>query len=334
MKALILTRADGPDSTAVSDTEATLAAEGQVRVAVRSAALNHRELWISRGQYPGMQLPTVLGCDGAGVVESVGAGVDSSLIGTEVVLYPGLNWGPNERLPGRDFALLGMPGPGTIAEFITVPAQNVFPKPRHLNFDEAAAAPLAALTAWRGLVTKGRLGRGEKLLITGVGGGVALNALSLAVAMGAIVYVTSGSNATLERAKALGAREGFNYTDPNWRKALAATTHGIDVVFDGAPSSSVGNYVRALNPGARVVIYGSTGGAQFTLNAPDLFLRNLEVIGTNVGNPKELTDVLEFMERHNIHPQIDARFMLPDARQALQHLDGAHRFGKVVIAVA
>lgn len=333
MKALVLTGTDGPQSAKILEAESLAPEVGEVRVAMRAAALNHRELWISRGQYPGMQLPTGLGCDGSGVVESVGEGVERSWIGREVVLYPGLNWGQDPRLPGRNFGLLGMPGPGTIAELATVPAENVIPKPKHLSFEEAAATPLAALTAWRGLTTKGGLGKEDKVLITGAGGGVAAAALSIAVAMGAVVFVTSSSEQTLERCKALGAQGGFNYSDPEWRKAVGRVTGGLDLVFDGAPATSLANYIRVLNPGARVVIYGSTGGPQVPLSAPDLFLRNLQVIGTNVGNLQELVAVLEFMEQHALRPPIDARFPLADAQQALLHLDRGHRFGKVVISI-
>jgi NADPH:quinone reductase-like Zn-dependent oxidoreductase len=333
MKALVLTSTEGPPSAQVLETESPAPRAGEVRVAMRAAALNHRELWISRGQYPGMKLPTGLGCDGAGVVESVGEGVERSWVGQEVVLYPGLNWGQDPRLPGREFALLGMPGPGTIAEFVTIPAQNAMPKPRHLSFEEAAATPLAALTAWRGLTTKGGLGKGDKVLITGAGGGVAAAALSITVALGALVFVTSSSAETLERCKGLGAQGGFNYSDPEWRKAVGRVTGGIDVVLDGAPATSLPNYIRALNPGARVVIYGSTGGQQIPLSASDLFLRNVQVIGTNVGNPQELIAVLAFMEQHALRPQIDARFSLAEAQRALLHLDQGHRFGKVVISI-
>lgn len=334
MKALQLTVAEGPASAALVDIERSEPAAGELRVAIRAAALNHRELWISRGQYPGMTLPCTLGCDGAGVVDAVGEGVDAALVGREVVLYPGLdNWGGDPALPSPTFGLLGMPGPGTVAEAICVPAAHVAPKPAHLDFDAAAAVPLAALTAWRGLVTKGGLQDGEKVLITGTGGGVATFAVKLAIALGARVYVTSGSDEGVERARTLGAIGGFNYKDPEWRRQVGKTTGGLDLVFDGAPVAAFPNYSRALNMGARVVFYGSTGGAQLPLMVPEVFLRNLHLIGTNVGNLDEFRTVLDFIATHRITPEIDRRFMLDEAPQALAHLDTAHGFGKVVIAV-
>jgi zinc-binding alcohol dehydrogenase/oxidoreductase len=333
MKALVLTTTDGPSSVELKDVESPAPNAGEVRVTMKAAALNHRELWITRGQYPGMRLPCTLGCDGAGIVESVGEGVNAALVGRRVILYPGLDWGPDLKFPAANFGLLGMPGPGTIAEQIVVPAESAVPAPDFLDFEQAAATPLAALTAWRGLTTKAALAKDDRILITGIGGGVATFALKFAVAVGAIAYVTSGSPATLEQAKKLGAAGGFNYNDPDWRKALPKETGGLDVVFDGAPAASYANYSRALKMGARVVLYGSTGGAQVAVNAPELFLKNIRIMGTNVGNPREFRDMLAFVERHMISPVIDRRFSLDSAKEALGFLESSHQFGKVVISI-
>ena len=331
MKALRLVTADGTRDAQVAEVDCPEPKFGEIRVRLAASALNHRELWIARGQYPGMRLPCTMGCDGAGVVESIGPNVDSVAVGTEVALYPGLNWGSNPDLPSADFGLLGMPGPGTVAEYICVPAENAVAKPASLSFEEAAATGLGGLTAWRGLVTKARLRQGERVLITGIGGGVATFALRFAVALGATVFVTSGSIETLERARAMGATGGFNYKDPDWRKSVPKVTGGVDVVFDGAPAGSYANYSRALNVGARVVVYGSTGGPQFAVMAPELFLKNINVIGTNVGNLQEYRSMLDFVERHQLKPIIDRSFGLDEAAGALQYLDTAHQFGKVTI---
>lgn len=333
MKALTLNTPDGLAGITLEQVEAKAPQAGEVRVALKAASLNHRELWISRGQYPGMTLPCTLGADGAGVIEAVGEGVSADLIGREVLLYPGLGWGTDPRLPAADFGLLGMPGPGTLAESICVPADSAVAKPAFLTFQQAAAIPLAALTAWRGLTTKGVLKKGESVLITGVGGGVATFALKFAVAMGARAFVTSGSDETLAKAKELGAEAGFNYHNPEWRKALGKQSGGIDVVFDGAPAGSFANYVRSLKMGARVVVYGSTAGAAFSVNAPDLFLRNISVIGTNVGELGEFREMVAFIEQQQIAPVIDRVFSLDEAREALEYLEAAHQFGKVVVSI-
>ncbi len=333
MLALTLRSADGLDGIALEDVPVPVPGPGEVRVALRAASLNHRELWIMRGLYPGMSLPATLGADGAGVIDAVGAGVDPGRIGMPVLLYPGLNWGDDPRYPAGAFGLLGMPGAGTIAEKIVVDAAAAIEKPAHLDFAAAAALPLAALTAWRGLVTKAGIATRDKVLITGIGGGVATLALKIALAFGAEVYVTSGTDATLEQAAALGAKAGFNYKQEGWGKALAKTARGIDIALDGAPGSAYPAYGRALAMGARVVVYGSTGGAAFHVNAPELFLKNIWIIGTNVGNPDEFKNMVAFVADHKIVPVIDRAFPLADAKAALAYLENGHRFGKVVITI-
>jgi zinc-binding alcohol dehydrogenase/oxidoreductase len=331
MKALRLTSTEGHDSAALADMELPEPGAHEVRVKLQASALNHRELWIARGQYPGMQLPCTLGCDGSGVIDALGVDVSGPALGAEVALYPGLKWGSSPEFPAPEFGLLGMPGPGTIAEYICVPAENAVAKPSSLSFEEAAATGLAGLTAWRALVTKARLRSGERVFITGIGGGVATFALRFAVAFGATVFVSSGSGETLEKAAEWGASAGFNYNDPDWRKSVPKVTGGIDVVIDGAPAASYANYSRALKMGARVVVYGSTGGAPFTINAPELFLKNVSLIGTNVGNLDEYKTMLAFVEQHQLRPAIDRSFAFADAAAALRYLATSHGFGKVTV---
>lgn len=331
MKALLLTSADGPASAAIQEMETPSPRAGEVAVALRAASLNHRELWISRGLYPGMTLPTILGADGSGIVTAVGEGVDGALIGRETVLYPGLHWGENEAFPSDRFGLLGMPGPGTITETICVPVENVFTKPAHLTHVQAAALPVAALTAFRGLTVKGNVKSGDTVLITGIGGGVATFALIFAKALGARVFVTSGSDTTLEAATAHGADGAFNYRDESWGKSLRKTAGAINMVFDGAPASAFAGYGRALAMGARVVLYGSTGGPNFTVSAPDLFLRHAAVIGTAMGSPADFGAMLDFISTHKLEPVIDKCFPFADAKDALLYLENGHHFGKVVI---
>jgi zinc-binding alcohol dehydrogenase/oxidoreductase len=334
VRSLVLEATNGPQSALIKDVDAPQPGPGEVTVALRAAALNHRELWITRGQYPGMiPPPFTLGCDGAGVIEAVGTGVDTNQVGKSVMLYPGLKWGDDPRFPAPTFGLLGMPGPGTIAQKVNVPASSAVPMPTHLTFEQAAAIPLGGLTAWRGLFTKGGLKRGEKVLITGIGGGVAIFALQFANTIGAQAFVTSGSDDTLAKAVAMGAKAGFNYKDEGWKKALPKASGGLDLVFDGAPMTSYPNYGRALNMGARVVVYGSTGGLQFSVNAPELFLKNVSIVGTNVGNLEDFASMCSFVAQHRLEPVIDRTFELDSAPAALQYLQDGHRLGKVVITI-
>jgi len=333
MKALFLEQADGPEGVFVKEIDTPTPQAGEVRVAIKAASLNHRELWIPRGQYPGMVLPATLGCDGAGIVDMLGAGVTGAKLGDEVVIYPGRDWGSDRRAPAKEFGLLGMPHPGTIAEYICVPVENLAPKPAFMSFEEAAATPLTGLTSWRALMFKGELKAGETVLISGVGGGVATFGLAFAVAKGANVYVTGENDEVLSRALAMGAKGGLNYNDPDWRKQVGKLTGGVDVVLDGAPTPSFANYVRAINPGARIVIYGSTAGNQFQVNATDIFLKSASIVGSQVGDPQDFREMLAFAGAHKIKPVVERIFPLAEAKEALLYLQNQHQFGKIVVKI-
>lgn len=333
MKALYLETAEGAESSRIADVAMPVPAAGEVRVAIRAASLNHREMWIARGLYPGMVVPVTLGCDGAGVVDLIGEGASTAKVGDEVILYPGRGWGADRHAPASDFGLLGMPFNGTIAEYICVPAENLAPKPGYLTFEEAGAMPLTALTAWRALMFKGQLKAGETLLISGVGGGVATFGLAFAVALGANVYVTGENEDIIARAVAMGAKGGLDYTDPDWRKQVGKLTGGVDVVLDGAPAPSFANYVRAINPGARIVIYGSTAGNEVKFNATDIFLKSASILGSQVGDPQDFADMLAFAEKNEIRPVVERTFPLDEARDALLYLQDQHKFGKVVVTI-
>jgi NADPH:quinone reductase-like Zn-dependent oxidoreductase len=315
----------------VTDVETPMPKAGEVRVAVKAASLNHREIFITHGQYPGMVVPTTLGCDGAGVVDIIGEGVTGARVGDEVILYPARNWGPNRHAPAADFGLLGMPFPGTIAEYVCVPVGNLAPKPAFMSFEEAGAMPLTALTSWRALMFKGQLQPGETLLISGIGGGVATFGLAFAVALGATVYVTGENEEVLERAYKMGAKGGLLFTDPDWRKQVGKLTGGIDVDLDCAPSPSFSNNVRDINPRARIVIYGSTAGNEVKFNATDIFLKSASIVGSQVGDPQDFRDMLAFAEKHEIKPVIERTFPLAEAREALIHLRDSHKFGKIAV---
>lgn len=332
MKAIVLNEPAGIETAVLKDEPVPSPRPGEVRVAIKAAALNHRELWIGHGQYPGMKLPSILGADGAGIIDEVGEGVDKSLIGQDAVLYPALNWGPSPDFPSKSFCLLGMPVPGTLAEYICVPVESALPKPDYLSFEAAAAFPTASLTAFRALTVKGKTEVGDKVLITGAGGGVATFALKFAVAMGAEVYVTSGNDESIQRAKSLGAKDGFNYKDESWAKAARAASGGFDVIIDGAPAASYAAYSRALNYGARIVFYGSTSGAQVPMNAPELFLRHATVFGTAMGNLDDFSAMFAFAEMHRIEPVLHKTFAIEEFSEAFAELERSH-FGKIVVRI-
>ena len=198
MKALVLVSKD--QALAYKDVEKPTYTEGSVLVKLLAAALNHRDVWIRKGQYAGIKLPIILGSDGAGDVASVGPGVDTSWLGKSVVINPGLDWGDDPRCFGPSFRILGLPDNGTLAEYVKVPAGNVHAMPGGWSWPEAAALPLAGLTAYRAVVTRAKVQAGETVLVTGIGGGVSLMALQIAKSLGAKVFVTSGSDDKLANA--------------------------------------------------------------------------------------------------------------------------------------
>ncbi len=328
MKALILKE----DKTLLlGDIESPAPLEGEVLVKLHASALNHRELWIQKGLYPGMQLPCILGADGSGTVVELGKGVESSLLHQECILYPAYDWGEAEHRPTRSFRVLGMPDPGTIADYICVPKTMIHPKPAFLSFTEAAALPVAGLTAWRALTRHGRITATDKVLITGIGGGVAQMALTLAKAYGAEVFVTSSNQSKIQQAIASGATGGVNYKEENWPRQLKALSGGLDIVVDSSPSAELANYLAFMNYGGRIVYYGSTGSPKTTIPLSKFFLRHIQCIGTAMGSPREFDQLLEFMTQKQIRPVIDKVFDLSESIEAMHYLSQGNQIGKVVI---
>lgn len=319
MKALVLTQANSlPVYQEAAD---PVPAEGELVVELKAAALNHRDLFVTQGKYAGIRFPIILGSDGAGICE-----------GKEVVINPALDWGDDPRFQGKNFQILGLPRNGTLAEKIAIPASQIYPKPHHLTWKEAAALPLAGLTAYRALFTKGRCTAGDRVLITGIGGGVALFALQFAKAVGAEVWVNSSSDEKIERAIALGATGGVNYKTPDWNKQLEAAG-GFDIVIDGAGGEGFGLLLKLCKSGARVVSYGGTIGAVPNFSPQILFWKQLEILGSTMGTEEEFGEMLAFVAEHKIHPIVDQVFSLKDGAQAFQRMEEGGQFGKIVMKV-
>lgn len=332
MKALILSQLGGPENLTLTDIPTPEPEPGQVRIKLHAAALNRRDVWITLGQYPGIRLPCFMGSDGAGVIDRVGSGVSEDFLGREVVIYPAYDWGSDIRVPSSTFRVLGMPDPGTFAEFICVPAGHALPKPDFLNWEQAAAIPLAGLTAWRALMTQGAAQAGETVLVTGIGGGVATFALKWAAALGAKVFVTSGSTDKLAQARQLGASGGVDYHDETWPKQLTHLTGGIDVIVDGTGGPNFTACFPLLNRGGRLVVYGSTAGNPPTgLDMVRLFFRQTRIIGSTMGSPDEFAAMLRFVNEHRIEPVIDRVFAFDQAIEAHQRLLSAQQLGKIVL---
>lgn len=335
MKAIVLRELGSVDNLKLEEVPDPQPGPGEVVVQLHAAALNHRDVFIVQKLYPNIKLPAILGSDGAGVVSAVGEGVSAELLGEEVVVNPSLEWGDDERTQGPKYRILGMPEEGTFAEFIKVPAVNVNPKPAHLSFAEAAALPLAGLTAYRAVVTRAQVKAGETVLVTGIGGGVATFALQIAKALGARVFVTSGSDEKLARAQSLGADGGVNYKTADWGKQLVAlTAGGPDVVIDSAGGDALETSARILKQAGRIVFYGATTGLAKNLDLYRLFFKQATLMGSTMGSPREFAALLNLYAQQQIHPVVDQVFPLAEAAAAHRHMEEAGQCGKIVLQIA
>ncbi len=299
---------------------------GEVLVELKAAALNRRDLLVRSPPSPVYDFPKpfVAGHDGAGVRRDTGE---------EVVLYPGIKWGESDEAPGTDFRFIGGPLNGTFAELIAIPEECVFRKPARLSFEEAAALPVAGLTAYRALFPVGGLVAGETVLVLGAGSGVSTFAIELAAQAGARVLVTSSSDEKIERVKALGADGGVLYTEEGWAERVRELNggHGVDLVLDSV-GSTWPESLRALRRAGRLVVFGGTGGAEVTLDVRYLYLNWLSILGTTLGSPRQFGAFLETVQAGDWQPVIDSVRPLAQAEAAYEKLTAGH-FGKLVLSI-
>ncbi|WP_209122693.1 zinc-binding dehydrogenase [Alkalihalobacillus sp. BA299] len=334
MKAIVIREIGGPEKLVLEDVPTPEPSRGEVVIQLQYAAMNRRDVFVRKGQYPGIKFPATPGADGAGVVYAIGEGVLNVALGDEVVINPALNWGDNPRYYTKDFSIVGVPTNGTHAQYVKVPAENVFPKPQYLSWKEAAALPLGGLTAYRALFTRGNIQQGETVLIPGVGGGVATFLVQMAVAAGAKVYVTSGDDQKIEKAKQLGAVDGVNYRTENWSKQLRAMIgEGVDISIDTIGGPTFNELVTLAKHGSRIVTFGATTGPVPNLLMPKVFLKQIDILGTTMGSPEEFQQMLSFYEKQQIRPVIDATFPLEHIAEAHTYMEKGNQFGKIVIEI-
>lgn len=321
MTAAVLENIDKPLRLAqISD---PVPGEGELLVHVNHAALNHRDVWITKGQYAGIRTPVVLGSDACGRLDD----------GTEVIINPGFDFGENERFQSAEFSVLGMPRNGTLAEKVVVPAAYVYPKPAHLTSEQAAALPLAGLTAYRALFTRADFKPGERVLVTGIGGGVALFAMQFALAFGSEVWVTSSSPDKIQKAVAMGAAGGINYLQPDWTKVLASRKIGFDVIIDGAGGPEFGSLLNVCNPGARISVYGGTAGKLGPVSPQILFWKQISIVGSTMGSQRDFVNMLNLVNQKQIIPVVSRVFDLAQVQDAFDYMERGMQFGKPVVKI-
>jgi NADPH:quinone reductase-like Zn-dependent oxidoreductase len=343
MKAAAIRRHGDLGTIEILDVPEPVPAAGQVVVAVRAAALNHLDIWVRRGGRIAPPLPHVLGSDAAGVVADLGAGVTSVRPGDEVLVNPALSCGRcefcrrGEQSECFSFGLLGMTAPGTFAEKVAVPARNVLPRPEHLDSQQAAALPLAYVTAWRMLMTRAALRPGETVLIHGIGGGVALAGLQLAKFVGAEVIVTSSSQEKLGWAAGLGADHLVNYRDvPDVAQAARVLTdgRGVDVVMDTVGAATWEANFGAVRRGGRIVHCGVTTGTEAAVNIQQLYWNQITVLGSTMGSDEDFRQMVRAVATKRLQPVVDSVEPLDSARAATQRMEEGKQFGKIVLKVS
>jgi NADPH:quinone reductase-like Zn-dependent oxidoreductase len=311
-----------------------------VRVRMQAVALNHLDLFVLRG-LPGMSLsPNWVVCaDGAGVVDAVGDAVQTLAPGDRVMINPGISDRTcsfclsGEQSLCESFRLLGEQLPGTAAELVVVPEANLRIVPPAVSWEQAAAFSLATLTAWRLVVTRARLQPGETILIWGIGGGVAIAALQIAKRIGARVWVTSGSDAKLARARELGASETFNHRTGDVVREVRERTgrRGVHVVLDDVGEATWERSLRVLGRGGRLVTCGATSGPMVQTDVRKLFWHQWTIMGSTMGNDRELDAVVQALGEGALVPVVDAVYPLEEARAAYERLSDGDQFGKIVL---
>ncbi|MBS9525079.1 zinc-binding dehydrogenase [Litoribacter ruber] len=332
MKGLILNDKN-PSKIEVREVELPELKDDEVLVEVKAAALNHRDQWCREGRYPNIRNGVVLGSDGAGVVSKVGKNVDSKWLETEVVINSAMNWGEDQKAQSKDFEILGMPSHGTFAQYVIVKADRLHEKPEHFNWEQAGALPLGGLTAYRAVFFHGKVEKGQKVLVTGFGGGVAQYAAQFAIAAGGEVYVSSGHDQKIEVAKKQGAKGGFNYKEEAWTEQAKKETGGFDLVIDSAVGDTWGKLLKVMNPGAKLVFYGATLGNPKELDMRRVFWNQLTIQGSTMGSDADFKEMLAFVQEKQILPVIDKVYKLEEAVEAFDRMKAGDQIGKIVISM-
>lgn len=342
MKAVAIYEHGGIDKLQLVDLPKPEAGPDDIVINVKAVALNRLDVWVREG-LPGLelQMPFLLGSDVAGIVDSIGANVKHISVGQRVTINPGW-WDTTCEFCQRgdhplcvNYKIYGEHLTGGYGEFMTVPQRNVLPIPDDFDFLEICAAPLAFQTAWRALITRGRLHAGEDVVILGAGSGVSTAAIQIAKYAGARVFATSHSDEKLQRAKELGADVLINYTTSEWEKEVFRITNkrGADVVVDSVGEATWLKSLRALRKGGRLVTYGATTGPNPAEEIRLIFWKQLEIIGTTMANQGEFMDVMKLVFQHKLKPVVDVVLPLEKAAEAHERLAKNEQFGKIVLTV-
>jgi zinc-binding alcohol dehydrogenase/oxidoreductase len=327
VKAVRIHEDGGPEVLRYEDVPDPSPGPGEVLIALRTASLNHLDVWVRKG-LPSVSKPHILGADGAGTVAGLGDGVEGLAIGDRVLINPGIEHGATTSVVGEH-------SDGTHCELIAIAAEQVFPLDERLSFEEAAAFPLVYETAYRMLVTRARVAEGEWALIWGIGGGVATAALEICRALGVSTIVTSSSDAKLEQALAWGADVAVNHADGDVVAAVkSATGKGVHVVVETVGDATWARSLAAVAPAGRVVICGATSGPNPPAQLHRFWWKQLDVLGSTMGTRADFLGVYDLVREGRARVHIDRVFPLAEIRAAHELLEAGEQLGKIVLSIS
>ena len=341
MKALFYEELKGYTGIKLGELPVPDISETEVLVRVKAFSLNHLDVWVMSGTYPlKPPLPHIFASDCAGVVEKAGKAVSHVKPGDKVIVHPGLSCGRCDHcLAGKDneckeFTLLGVVTPGVSAEYVKVPAANIFRKPSGLSFEEAAGIGITYVTAWTSLVLRAGIRQGDTVLIHGGGGGAGTALIQTAKLFNTRVITTVGDDGKIEKAKAIGADNVINHTKEDFLEAVKRITSGsrVDIVVDHVGATTFNRSLAAVRKGGQVVTFGSTTGDEVSLSLRYLFGRSLTIYGVYTGPRSALGECLKLFP-HKLRTVVDSVFEFKDAQKAYEKLLSRQFFGKIVVRV-
>jgi NADPH2:quinone reductase len=339
MKAAIFSEFGNPDVVRIDEVETPEPGPGEVRIQVRAAAMNHLDLWVRRGLPIEITMPHIGGSDIAGLVDAVGTDVTGVELGTRVVVDPSLDYDwydgtpSGSGLPTKEFRIIGEHTQGGFAEYCVVPMSNLVQIPGGVSFETAAAASLVSVTAWRALMRRGGLKAGEQVLVTGASGGVSSVAIQMARMAGARVFAVTSGEENAARAQELGAHAVYDRDQVDWGPEVFKDTgkRGVDLVLDSVGEAVWESCLRALCVGGRLVTFGATTGAAGETEIRMVFWKQLSILGSTMGDPRDYREAMNLVFAGRIEPVIHSVLPLEKARRAHEMLEGGEVFGKLVL---
>ncbi|MBC8312303.1 MAG: zinc-binding dehydrogenase [Candidatus Marinimicrobia bacterium] len=340
MKAVRINEHGGIDKLLYDEIDEPSCLPDKVKVKVKASALNHLDIWVRNG-LPGLPipLPLIMGCDASGTIVEIGINVNNLQLGDDVVIQPGTFCSNCDFCKeGREnycsnYGILGETENGTLAEYIILKPANIYKKPEHLSFPEAASMPLVFMTAYQMLIKRAKLQPGEVVLIYGGSSGVGSAAIQICRDLGAQIIATAGNNSKAEFCKKLGANHVVNHNNENWLDDVKqiAGKFGVNVIFEHVGSATWKQSIRILSKGGRLVTCGATTGADVNINLAHLFMKQQSILGSTMSSVDTFKEVMNKIKYKKYKPTVDKIFAMKDIRVAHEYMERRQQSGKVVL---